>query len=126
MRPRYILLAAILAASAGLAHAGDAANGATLFRKCLACHTATEARNKVGPNLVGVIDRPVASVAGFRYSKAMRAYSAGKTWTEADLATFLASPQGLVKGTSMAFYGFRSPEDVADVIAYLRDPAAVQ
>ena len=85
MRPHYILLAAILAASAGLAHAGDAANGATLFRKCLACHTATEARNKVGPNLVGVIDRPVASVAGFRYSKAMKAYSAGKTWTEADL-----------------------------------------
>ena len=126
MRTHHILLAALLAASAGLAHAGDAAKGAVVFKRCLACHTATEARNKVGPNLVGLIDRPVASVEGFRYSKAMKAYSTGKTWTEADLATFLAGPRDLVMGTSMAFYGFRNPEDIADVIAYLKDPAAAQ
>ena len=124
MRKHHILLAAVLAASASLAHAGNAAKGATVFKKCLACHTATEARNKVGPSLQGVVDRPVATVENYRYSKSMKEFSAGKTWTEAELAVFLANPRGLVKATTMSFYGLKNPEDVADVIAYLKNPAA--
>lgn len=126
MRKHYILLAALIATSASLAHAGDAVKGATVFKKCLACHTATEARNKVGPSLMGVVDRPVATAAGFRYSKAMTTYGAGKTWTEAELAAFLADPRKVVRGNAMAFFGLKNPGDVADIIAYLKDPAAVQ
>ncbi|MEM7524671.1 MAG: cytochrome C, partial [Pseudomonadota bacterium] len=55
------------------AAAGDPAAGAKVFRKCKACHVADEAKNKVGPHLVGVIGRKAASVDGFKYSKSFKA-----------------------------------------------------
>lgn len=118
------LLTATLVAIAGLAHAGDAAKGAVVFKKCQSCHTATEAKNRVGPSLLGVVDRPVATVEKFKYSKAMKDFGAGKTWDEATLTTYLAAPAAMVKGTTMAFAGLKKPEDIADVIAYLKAPPA--
>jgi cytochrome c len=126
MNCRPLLLSVALAATAGLAHAADVKNGATVFKKCTACHTATEAKNRVGPNLVNLIGRPVATAEGFKYSKAMTAFAAGKTWDEALLASYLAAPQKAVKGTTMAFAGLKKPTDIADVIAYLKDPAAAK
>jgi cytochrome c len=55
---------------------GDAVAGAKVFKKCAACHVATEAKNRVGPHLVGIIDRPVASVEDYKYSKAMTEHAA--------------------------------------------------
>ncbi len=43
--------------------------GAAVFKKCAACHTDdASGSNKVGPNLWGVVNRPVASHEGFSYS----------------------------------------------------------
>lgn len=106
---------------------GDAAKGAKVFRKCAACHVATEAKNKVGPHLVDIIDRPMASVEGYKYSKAMVAHAEEvPTWTVEALDAYLRDPRGVVKGTKMAFAGLKKDEDVENVIAYLADPASAE
>ncbi|MCM2473040.1 cytochrome c family protein [Rhizobium sp. CG5] len=128
MKLTSVILAAALILPAGATLAdGDAVAGAKVFKVCSACHTATEAKNKVGPSLMGVVGRPVATVEGFKYSKAMTEFGAdGKVWDEARLTEYLPKPKDLVKGTTMAFAGLKKPEDVANVIAYLKDPAAVK
>ncbi|MEO0624048.1 MAG: cytochrome c family protein [Pseudomonadota bacterium] len=105
---------------AGAAQAGDAAKGEKVFRKCKACHVVDKEQNKVGPHLVGIVDRSVASVEGYKYSKAMVAWGEGKTWDEETLAEYLAAPKKVVKGTKMAFGGLRKEADLANVIAYLK------
>jgi cytochrome c len=128
MNIKSLILAGAVIAAAGAAHAdGDAKAGANVFKKCMACHTATEAKAKIGPSLMGVIGRPVATFTGFKYSDAMKAFGAdGKKWDEALLTTYLANPRGVVPKTKMAFPGLKTPEDIANVIAYLKDPAAAK
>ncbi|PWV97529.1 cytochrome c [Hoeflea marina] len=120
-----------MALSAGLALTsaaradGDAVEGAKVFKKCAACHTASEPKNRVGPHLVGIVGRGVASVADYKYSKAMADHTAEvPVWTVEALDAYLRSPKGVVKGTKMAFAGLKKDEDVANVIAYLTDPSA--
>lgn len=128
MKINCLMLAAaalVLPAGAVLAD-GDAVAGAKVFKQCMACHSATDATNKVGPSLMGIIGRPVASVAGYSYSPAMKTFGEGKIWDEAEMAAYLPDPRGLVKGTKMAFAGLKKPEDVANVIAYLKDPSAAK
>jgi len=124
------LLCAALAAAVPLAAPalaeGDAAAGKAAFRKCAACHTVDQA-NRVGPNLAGIVGRLVASVEGFRYSAAMKAFGeGGKVWDEALLAEYLVAPRTVVKGTTMAFAGIRKEQEIADLIAYLKDPAGAE
>lgn len=100
---------------------GDEEAGEKLFKKCAICHSIEDTKNKVGPHLVGVIDRPVATVDGFKYSKAMTEFGAdGKVWDEALLAEYMAAPKAIVKGTKMAFAGLKKEQEIADVIAYLK------
>ncbi|WP_018688277.1 c-type cytochrome [Ahrensia kielensis] len=100
---------------------GDADAGAKVFKKCAACHKVDEAKNKVGPHLVGIVDRTVASVEGYKYSSAMTAFGEGeKTWDEAMLREYLANPRAAVKGTRMAFVGLKKEEDLDNIIAYLK------
>lgn len=99
----------------------DVAAGEKGFKKCAACHTnVSGGANKVGPALYDVVERPIASVADFSYSAALRAYGEGKTWDFEALNGFLWKPKTYVKGTSMGFGGIRKVEDRADMIAYLR------
>lgn len=106
---------------------GDAVAGASVFKKCGACHTATAHENHVGPSLMGVVGRPVASVADYSYSPAMKAFGAdGKIWDEALLRKYLPGPQFLVKGTRMSFPGLKSDKDLDNLIAYLKNPAVAQ
>lgn len=117
---------ALASASSALAD-GDAIAGAAVFKRCGACHTATAPENRVGPSLMGVVGRPVASVPDYSYSPAMRAFGAdGKVWDEALLRKYLPAPQFLVKGTRMAFPGLKSDKDLDNLIAYLKNPAAAQ
>lgn len=101
----------------------DPAAGEAVFRKCAACHTAEKGgANKVGPNLWGIVNRPVASHEGFNYSSAMRDFSQGGSvvWDFQHLSEFLKSPRDYVEGTAMAFAGLRKPEEEANLLAYLR------
>lgn len=96
--------------------------GAKVFRRCRVCHVVSDdGRRRIGPALQGVIGRPLGSVEGFRYSRAMRAAAdAGRVWDEAALAGFLHRPRKFMRGTSMAFAGLRKEEDIVAVIAYLK------
>jgi cytochrome c len=110
----------------GLAHAaGDAGAGAQVFKKCGACHTASEPMNRVGPSLLGIVGRPVATFAGYNFSSEMIAFGQdGKVWDEERLSEYLISPKALVPGTKMSFPGLRKPQDIEDLIAYLKTVAA--
>ena len=56
------------------------AAGETVFKKCSACHNVDSDKSKVGPSLQGVIGRQPGSKEGFKYSKAMTDFGAGKVW----------------------------------------------
>ena len=100
-----------------------AAAGEKVFRKCSACHQVGEgATNRAGPQLNGIVGRDIGGVDGFRYSGTMADH--GGVWDEATLAAFLADPRGTFKGTKMAFAGLKKEDDVAAVIAYLKDASA--
>jgi cytochrome c len=101
----------------------DAKAGETVFKKCQACHDGTKGGpNKVGPNLFGVVDRPIASHEGFGYSASMKDFSKGgaEHWTFDHLNHFLTAPKSVVKGTAMGFAGLKKDEERANLIAYLR------
>ena len=121
MRILGLVLAAGLLAGMAAPAAADAADGAKLFKKkCTTCHRLDETgKKKVGPNLWGVVGRPIASAPGFRYSTGL-SNQKGKTWTEENLDAWLTKPRAFAKGTRMAFPGFKKAEQRAAVIAYLR------
>lgn len=111
----------IVTLSAGHSLAQDAAAGEKVFAKCKACHVADEDKNKIGPSLKGVIGRTAGTHEGFKYSPAMvEAGKGGLVWDDAKLTEYLKAPKALVKGTKMAFAGLKKDEDLANVIAYLK------
>jgi cytochrome c len=115
-------LAALVASIAMPALAdGDAEKGEKVFKKCKACHAVGEgAKNKVGPELNGIVDNEAASVEGFKYSKAfMEKKAEGLVWTEDNLETYLKKPKDFIPGTKMSFAGLRKEDDIENVIAYL-------
>ena len=121
MKIRLVLAALGLMGLGTASHAQDAEQGAKVFKKCMTCHTADDATNKIGPSLKGVVGRKAASVQGFKYSDAMLAKGAeGVIWDEATLTAYLPDPKAFVPGTKMTFPGLKNPEDVANVIAYLK------
>ncbi|MBX3578280.1 MAG: cytochrome c family protein [Rhizobiaceae bacterium] len=95
--------------------------GATVFKKCTACHTAEKGGpNKAGPNLWDIVNRPVASHEGFGYSAGMKAFAeGGKIWDYEHLDHFLNAPKAYVKGTAMGFGGVKKTQERADLVAYL-------
>lgn len=96
--------------------------GMASAKKCAACHNFQEgAGAKVGPDLYGIVGRPVASVSGFGYSAALKAK--GGDWTPQLLNTFLTNPKAAVPGTAMAFAGIGKETERADLIAYLNSLA---
>lgn len=104
----------------------DAAAGQTVFKKCTACHDASAGGpNKVGPNLYGVVGRPMASHEGFSYSEAMKTHAdGGKAWTFEDLNTYLTNPKAEIPGNKMAFAGLKKDEDRANLLAWLNSQSA--
>ena len=98
--------------------------GSKVFKKCKACHVATEEKNKVGPHLVNIVGRKFGAVEGYAYSDATKAKAAeGLVWDEANLAAFLEKPRKFLKGTKMAFGGLRKEKDRNAIIAYFKSVA---
>lgn len=114
------LIVLAMAATPVLA-AGDADAGATVFKKCMACHAVGEgAKNKVGPQLNDVLGRTAGTAPDYKYSKAMiEAGAGGLVWTEETLKPYLRKPKDVVPGTKMAFAGLPKEEDEDNLIAYL-------
>ena len=117
MKRIAIILLMTLSLSTG-AHAGDAAKGEKVFKKCKACHVVDKQKNKTGPHLVGLFGREAGSVKSFkRYSKAIK--GSGIVWTAETLDGYLENPKKYLKGGKMAFAGLKKEKDRQNVIAYL-------
>ena len=102
-----------------LAKADPAAGDGDTKKYCVSCHNFAEgAGAKIGPDLYGVVGRPVASTAGFDYSSAIKKHSG--PWTFAELNEWLYSPRAYAPGTKMSFAGIENDRTRGDVIAYLR------
>jgi cytochrome c len=97
----------------------NADEGKKIAKKCESCHTFDkDGKNKIGPNLWGVIGRKHAGHEGFSYSAAMQATPG--TWDYETLNKFIYNPRGYVNGTKMTFAGLKNDQERADVIAFLR------
>jgi cytochrome c len=115
----FSIAGAALVASIGAAAAQDAAAGEKVFAKCKICHQIGEgAKNFVGPVLNGVVGRKAGTYPGYHYSDANK--NSGIAWDDATLKEYLKNPQKMVPGTKMVFPGLTSDEDIANVIAYLK------
>lgn len=99
--------------------AADAKKGAKVFKKCKACHTLEEGgKNKIGPNLHGILGRAAGSVEGFKYSTAMK--SSGVVWSEETINEYLTKPKKFIPKGKMAFAGLKKEGQRADLIEYLK------
>ena len=98
-----------------------ASEGEELFKaSCAVCHRVqADAQPLVGPNLHGVVDRPVAAT-DFRYSDAlMRLAEQSTVWTAENLDRFLASPAEFAPGTSMGLAGLSHMKERQMLIDWL-------
>lgn len=116
--------------------AADPAAGEAEFKKCKACHmlvasdgTEVVKGGKTGPNLGGVIGRPVASVADFKYGESILAVGAsGAVWDEASLAAYVADPAAWLQEktgdaaakSKMSFKLAAGGEDMAAYLATIK------
>ena len=96
----------------------DPAKGESEFKACKACHKLEEGANSTGPSLFGVVDRPMATAAGFAYSDALLALQGG-TWTPDEMQKYIADPKAYAPGNKMTYKGLSKIEDRANLIAYL-------
>jgi cytochrome c len=111
-----VVIASSATASAALAQ--DAAAGKTSFNKCLACHAVGEgARNKVGPQLNGLVGRKSGTAPDYSYSDANK--NSGITWNEAQFKDYINDPKAKIPGTKMAFAGIKNEKEVNDLWAFL-------
>ena len=94
--------------------------GKSAAKKCIACHSFEKGgMNKVGPNLWNVVENKKAHLrSSFNYSKAL--LEKGGKWGYEELFTFLKNPKAYIKGTRMAFAGISNPQEIADLVSYLR------
>lgn len=94
--------------------------GKSAAKKCIACHSFEKGgMNKVGPNLWNVVGNKKAHLgSSFNYSKAL--LGKGGKWGYEELFVFFKNPKAYIKGTRMAFAGISNPQEIADIVSYLR------
>ncbi|WP_093281643.1 c-type cytochrome [Solimonas aquatica] len=97
--------------------AADAKRGEKLYTgRCGACHSIAD--NGAGPRHRGLFGCKAGTQAGFNYSDALR--KSGIVWDDQTLDRWLADPNKMVPGNSMAVQLASDPTDRADLIAWLR------
>ncbi|MFZ5618717.1 MAG: c-type cytochrome [Pseudomonadota bacterium] len=102
---------------ATLLAAADPKAGERRAALCKSCHTLEKGgANGTGPNLWGVVGRPVGSHEGFNYTAAVKA--AGGEWTFERLSSYLENSQAYIPGTAMV-QRFPKAEQRAELIAFL-------
>ena len=128
MKPHETVLAVVVAAlamsaTAAWAQPSDAAatRGERVFvTQCKSCHTLERGGASIaGPNLYGLLGRKSGTAPGYGYSEAMRRFAI--EWNDQTLISYLRDPKGDMPGTKMIFAGIKRPDQLADLIAYLKE-----
>ena len=116
---RFWMAATALMVAAGGARAQPCNTAA--FEPCQACHALSrDAGQKPGPQLVGLVGRPVAGDPAFDYSPALRAArDKGDLWTRERLETFLSDPEAMYPGQWMGSPPLRDARQRADLLCVL-------
>lgn len=122
MRITILAFGALLAVSNTALAEGDVAKGEKVFKKCIACHTLEEGKNKVGPSLYGIFGRTAGALQDYKYSTAM--VESGIIWDDENMDGYLKKPRAFLKGTKMAFAGIKKDNQRADLIAFLKEKSA--
>ena len=119
MMKRVSIAIVALAASAGVAVAGDIAAGEILFKKCMSCHSklGETAKNMIGPVLNGLKGRKSGSVSGYNYSDANK--NSGILWDEGTFKEYIKDPKAKIPGTKMVFPGIKNEKDADDLWSFL-------
>ena len=100
----------------------DLSAGEKISKKCSACHVFDAGgKNKVGPALWNIINRPMGAADGYSYSVALAEFNGN--WNYQSLNAFLAKPKVYISGTKMNFGGLKKPKDRANLIAWMRAKA---
>ncbi|MFO7758748.1 MAG: cytochrome c family protein [Roseovarius sp.] len=96
----------------------DTDAGEQLYRQCQACHQLETERNGVGPHLVDIVGREIASIDDFRYSDALADLDGA--WTLDELSAWIEDPSDYAPGNKMGYRGLADEQDRADLMAYLQ------
>jgi cytochrome c len=122
MRPFFLTLCVLTASvsqSVSEAWAQSAEAGERVYAQCRACHQVGEtAKNLVGPQLNGMFGRKSGTVEGYNYTDANK--NSNITWDVKTFSEYIVDPRGKIPGTKMAFAGLKNPQQVEDLIAYLK------
>lgn len=98
--------------------AGNADRGGDVFdSQCAECHSVKAGKNKKGPSLFASIGRKAGTVSDFVYSDAMK--QSGITWSPDKVEAYIAAPKTVVPGGKMKFDGKLTPQESADLLAFL-------
>ena len=119
---KYILVVIgmiIIILTVSIANTADTVKGKKVFKKCVACHSLQEGKNKIGPSLYNLLGRKAGSVDGYKYSKAMK--NSDVVWDEESLDKFLTKPRKFIKKTKMLFRGIKKKSLRDDIISYLKN-----
>ena len=119
---KYILVVIgmiIIILTVSIANTADTVKGKKVFKKCVACHSLQEGKNKIGPSLYNLLGRKAGSVDGYKYSKAMK--NSGVVWNEESLDKFLTKPRKFIPKTKMSFRGIKKKSLRDDIISYLKN-----
>lgn len=113
-----LMLAVAGIAPSGKGEADDA--GERAYQKCYSCHALEAGRNDLsGPTLYAVIGRRIAAEP-FAYSPSLTSFAqTNPVWTVVLLDKFIADPEALVPGTSMAFHGLSDSAERQALLGYL-------
>ena len=116
-----LLLMAILLPPPAMAE-----DGAQAFTPCRACHSLDPAeRNLPGPNLSGVVGRPIGGDAAFDYSPVLRkARDEGLRWDATRLEAFLADPAAMFPGLWMSMRGIEDAAERQALVRLLEAPSS--
>ena len=119
---KYILIIIgmiLIILTVSIANTADLVKGKKVFKKCVACHSLEEGKNKIGPPLNNLLGRKAGSVKGYKYSKAMK--NSGVVWNEESLDKFLTKPRKFIPKTKMSFRGIKKKSLRDDLISFFKN-----